>query len=247
MQVSLSLLTESHDDGTSPRDEVPTVLLVLDAIGCLIRCLALGGSKTGHLLGALLMRYFSLPHHSTVRVPPASGSSRLCRATCTTMRYRGTSKVWEYSGSGYWSISDTHFAAAPSARSLGHVPSLWLPAGFLNRESSTLTTLIPRSALPPLIRDKNGCASERLAGSARGAISNGCPYRDLTIVDADWQASRGAAASWTWVFLSQRENLRAAASAGRIDRCAPGDCPVGPTVPADSRGEGEPGKRQLGV
>ena len=28
---------------------------------------------------------------------------------------------------------------------------------------------------------RTGCANERPSGSVRGAISNGCPYRDLTI------------------------------------------------------------------
>jgi hypothetical protein len=27
---------------------------------------------------------------------------------------------------------------------------------------------------------RTGCANERPSGSVRGAISNGCPYRDLT-------------------------------------------------------------------
>jgi hypothetical protein len=45
-----------------------------------------------------------------------------------------------------------HFAAEPSARSPGHVPSLWLHAGFPNREYSIL--ILP-FASPPVIRDKN--------------------------------------------------------------------------------------------
>ena len=49
-------------------------------------------------------------------------------------------------------IGDIHFAAEPNARSLGPVPSLWLHAGFLNREYSIL--ILP-FALPPVIHDKN--------------------------------------------------------------------------------------------
>ena len=68
------------------------------------------------------------------------------------MRYQETSTVWAYSGSGYLDIGGMHFAAETSARSLGPVPSLWLHAGFLNREYSIL--ILP-FALPPVIRDKN--------------------------------------------------------------------------------------------
>jgi len=68
------------------------------------------------------------------------------------MRYQETSTVWAHSGSGYWDIGDMHFAAETSARSLGHVPSLWLHAGFLNRECSIL--ILP-FASPPVIHDKN--------------------------------------------------------------------------------------------
>ena len=68
------------------------------------------------------------------------------------MRYQETSTVWAYSGSGYLDIGGMHFAAGTSARSLGHVPSLWLHAGFLNR---AYPILILPFALPPVIRDKN--------------------------------------------------------------------------------------------
>jgi hypothetical protein len=37
---------------------------------------------------------------------------------------------------------------------------------------------------PLLIRDKNRMPNERPSGSVRGAISNGCPYRDQLIVGA---------------------------------------------------------------
>jgi group II intron reverse transcriptase/maturase len=79
--------------------------------------------------------------------------SRLCRATSTTTRYRGTSTVSAYSGIGYWCTGGIHFAAAASnTRFPGNVLSLWLTDGFLAPEYSIL---IPRIALPPVIRDKN--------------------------------------------------------------------------------------------
>src|SRR3984893_15894005 len=86
-------------------------------------------------------------------VKPVNGSSRSCRATSTTMRYRETSTVSAYSGIGCLGIGGIHFAAeARNARSLGSAFSPWLSAGFLHREYSIL---IPRNALPPVIRDKN--------------------------------------------------------------------------------------------
>ena len=71
---------------------------------------------------------------------------------CQSKNSQETSTVWAYSGSGYWGIGDMHFAAEPSVRSLAHVPSFWLHAGFLHREYSIL---IPPFASPPVIRDKN--------------------------------------------------------------------------------------------
>ena len=62
------------------------------------------------------------------------------------MRYRGTSTVSAYSGLGSLGGGGAHFAAAVRhARSPGHVCSLWLTDGSLNREYSIL---IPQIALP---------------------------------------------------------------------------------------------------
>ena len=94
------------------------------------------------------MRVCTIPY-----AKPANGSSRLCRATSTTMRYRGTSTASAYSGIGSSGSGGEHFAAAAKhARSPGPVLSLWLTDGSLHRAYSIL---IPRIALPPVIRDKN--------------------------------------------------------------------------------------------
>jgi hypothetical protein len=64
------------------------------------------------------------------------------------MRYRGTSTVSAYSGVGSSGGGGAHFAAAVRhARSPGHVFSLGLTDGSLDREYSIL---IPRIALPEI-------------------------------------------------------------------------------------------------
>jgi hypothetical protein len=68
------------------------------------------------------------------------------------MRYRETSTASASFGSGSLGIGDIQFAAEANARSLGPVSSLWVHAGFPNREFSIL---ILRFVLPPVIHDKN--------------------------------------------------------------------------------------------
>jgi hypothetical protein len=83
-----------------------------------------------------------------------------------------------------------HFvAAASNARSPGSVPLPWLTDSFLNRACSI--HILP-FALPPVIRDKNRMRQSAPSGSARGAVSDGCPYRDqvYAFLSPAWRTSR---------------------------------------------------------
>jgi len=89
---------------------------------------------------------------------PANGSSRsykLLQLLCVPE----TSTVSAYSESVNWHWC-RHFAAeARNAGPPGHVCSLWLTDGSLDRAYSIL---IPATRLPPVIRDKTGCANDAL-------------------------------------------------------------------------------------
>ena len=84
---------------------------------------------------------------------PGSGSSRSCKATSTTTRYRETSTAWACSAIGCSrSGGELFVAGARNAGSPGRACSRWLSDGFLNRACSIP---FPTFALPPFIRDKS--------------------------------------------------------------------------------------------
>ena len=69
------------------------------------------------------------------------------------MRYQAASTALRCSETDCWDYGGTDCAAgAKGIASLGTVLLRWANAGYLNPECSIL---IPRSALPPHIRDKN--------------------------------------------------------------------------------------------
>jgi len=108
----------------------------------------------------------------------AHGSGQSCMATSTTTRYLETSAVWVCSGIGCLGSGGTPCVAGVSNACPGNACSRWVTDGFRDRGCSIL---IPQSASPLLIHDKNGCANERPSGSLRGVPGNWYPYRDHTI------------------------------------------------------------------
>src|SRR5208283_2568229 len=99
-------------------------------------------------LGRFMVRRTTIPCPK-----PGNGSSRSCKATSTTTRYRATSRVWGCFGIGCWrSGGELFVAGARNAGSHGRASSFWLSDGFLNRARSIPFLML---ASPLLIRDKN--------------------------------------------------------------------------------------------
>ena len=107
---------------------------------------------------------------------PANGSSRSCRATSTTTRYQEPHESGRVSESGARALVAYSSPPEPEAPDqLDAYPCI----GYAMAPSTACAPSLSGCSLRRHSSEiRTGCANQRPSGSARGAVSDDCPYRD---------------------------------------------------------------------